>query len=239
MATTPTTLQTIITGVRQRTNMENNQFVTDAELTTEINKSLCQLDMMLVSRFDDYKITPSAALTPDASGRLALPTDFLKLRGVDVVVTAGDPDGYLPLKRFSFRQRIRKPYLLGTATGYGPAIVEYRLQGAYLQLEPIAIATAWTYRVWYTPDYVPLVLATDTLQSYMDSQSWYEYAVVDCSIKVLAKQDLDPATFVQQKAELAELITRVSTPHRDNGDPAFVVDTRYDNSNGGGWGYGW
>jgi hypothetical protein len=74
------------------------------------------------------------------------------------------------------------------------------------------------------------------LQSYMDSQAWYEYAVVDCAIKVLAKQDLDPATFLQQKAELHELIMKLSAPNRDEGEPSAMVDTR---GRPGGMGYGW
>lgn len=240
MAVTPTTLATIITGIRNRTNMENNQFVTDPELTTEINKSLSQLDMMLIAKFDDYKLS-NTILTVNTSpaGTLTLPTDFLKLRGVDVQLNANDNDGYLPIRRFSFRQRNRKPYLLGTNTGFGPSMIEYRLQGAYVQLEPIQGASQWSYRVWYTPDYVPLVNTTDALQSYMDSQAWYEYAVVDCAIKVLAKQDLDPATFMSQKAELAQLIMKISAPHRDDAEPASVVDTRYYDANGGAWGAGW
>ncbi len=237
MATTPTTLQTILTAVRARTNMEQNQFVTDAELTNEVNKSLCQLDMLLIAKFDDYKLTNSI-LTVDASGRIALPADFLKLRGVDVQVNANDPDGYLPLHRYGFRTRNRKPYLLGTTTSFGPHLLEYRLQGAFLQIEPVLGANQWSYRVWYTPDYVPLVQLTDTLQGYMDSQAWHELAVVDCAIKVLAKQDLDPSTFMTQKAEIVELIVKVSAPNRDAGEPASVEDTRGFGA-GGPYGYGW
>lgn len=237
MALTPTTLATIITGVRARTNMENNQFVTDAELTTEINKSLAQLDMILVSKFDDYKLTSTILSAAAATGYIALPSDFLKLRGVDVQINASDPDGYLEVRKYSFQHRIRKPYLMNSApAGYSPGAISYRLQGANIAIEPIALATQWSYRIWYTPDYVPLVNTTDTLQSYMDSQAWYEYAVVDCGIKVLAKQDLDPSTFMAQKAELHDMILKLSAPNRDAGEPVAMVDTRGD---GRGAGYGW
>lgn len=243
MATPQTTLQTIITRIRQRTNTEQSQFVTDAELTGWINDSLSQLDMLLTSKFDDYKLLNLTG-SPDSSGRLqilnpAQSNSFYRLRGVDVIINANDPDGFLPMRRFSFRQRARKPYLLGLGTGFGPGLMEYRLQGNYIQLEPVAIANQYTYRIWYTPDYTPLVNPTDTLQPYMDSLAWFDYAVADCAIKVLAKQDLDPATFVMQKNEMRDLIMLYAAPARDDGEPPAMVDTRYWMSNGGGYGWGW
>lgn len=239
MALTPTTLQAIITAIRQRTNMENNQFVTDSEITTMANQSLSHLDSILVAKFNDYKIN-TVILSPNASAQLACPLDFLKLRAVDVQVNASDPDGYLAIKRYNFQQRIRKPYLAAAPSGYGPSSMSYRLQGEFIQLEPIAIASQWSYRVWYTPDYILLVNPTDTLQQYMDSQAWYELAVVDCCAKILAKQDLDASVFLAQKAELVDLITKLSAPNRDAGEPAAMVDTRgWAGGNGSGYGWDW
>lgn len=235
MALTPTTLQTIITAVRQRANMENNQFVTDAELTTMINNSLSQLDMILVSKFNDYKLTNTILTASSTTGQIALPVDFLKLRGVDVQYNASDPDGYYRIEAFEFPKRNRKPYGFTGPVGYGPYCINYRLQGSYIQIEPVGLAAQWPYRIWYTPDYVLLVNPTDTLQSYMDSQSWYQYAIVDVAAMVLAKQDLDPSTFLAQKAELREMILRLSTPNRDAGSPVAMTDTRGWGGMGGGW----
>ena len=231
MAVTATTLASIILAVRQRANMENNQFVTDSELTTMINNSLSQLDMILVSKFSDYKLTDTI-LTADANGRIALPTDFLKLRGVAVQYSTTDPDGYYTLQSYPFRKRNRKPYGFSGPANYGPYAIDYRLQGTYIQIEPVGLAQNWSYRVWYTPDYTPLVNTTDTLQAYMDSQAWYQYAVVDVCAMVLAKQDLDPTTFLGQKAELKDMIVHLSAPNRDAGEPVAMTDTR----GFGGWG---
>jgi hypothetical protein len=238
MAVTPTTLQKIINQVRFRTNTENSQIVTDAELTGYINDSLAELDGVLVNKYDDYKLK-NTVLTPNASGQLTLPADFLKLRGVDAQLATGDPDAYLPIREYNFQQRVRKPYLLAQGTGFGPSVVEYRLQDQYVQLEPVAVAVQYSYRVWYTPDYVPLVNPGDTLQTYMDSQAWYDFAVADVGVKVLAKQDLDPATFMVQRDKKLDFILRMSAPKRDTGEPHAVVDTRYWDSNGGGYGWGW
>lgn len=239
MSANPTTLQTILTMVRNRTNMENSQFVTDAELTTYINNSLCQLDMILVSKYNDYKLANVTGQVPNSSAQITLPSDFLKLRGVDVQWIPGNADGFISLMQFSFQHRNKKLYPVGGNLGYGPYQLEYRLQGNTIQLLPVAVATQWTFRIWYTPDYVPLVNSTDTLQTYMDSQNWYEYAVVDTAIKVLQKQDLDPGSFMAQKAELKEMIIKLSAPAREKGAPASVVDSRFWDSYPGGYGYGW
>lgn len=232
-----TSLGTIITAVRQRSNMEQNQFVTDAEITTMVNQSLCQLDMILISKFNDYKLTSTILTASSTDGSITLPSDFLKLRGVDVQYSASDPDGYIEIREHSFQHRNRKPYLAAPMVGgFGPNTVSYRLQGSKIIISPASLATQWSYRIWYTPDYIQLASSIDTLQAYMDSQCWYEYAVIDCCIKILAKQDLDASTFMQQKEESKGLIMQLSAPNRNAGEPKAVVDTRF---SGGTWGYGW
>jgi len=218
--------------------MENNQFVTDAELTTEINKSLSQLDMLLISKFNDYKLS-TALISTTNTNQLALPAGFLKLRGVDVWYNSSSSDGYHTLKQFAFQHRNKTSYpgVAGTLGVYHN--IEYRLEGSVIVLLPSQIASQYKYRVWYTPDYTPLVNTSDTLQTYIDSQAWHEYGVVDCCIKVLEKQDLNPATFQQQKEEVKDLILRLSAPNRNAAEPASVVDTRGVGSWSGGYGWDW
>ena len=236
MATTPTTLQSLITLLRQRTNMEVSQFVTDAELTSYLNNSLCLLDGILINKFNDYKLSTQMVSIVAGTDYIALPSDFLKLRGLDVAYNPGDQDGYLTVNEFSFRQRNKRPYPMTGPLVFGPYQIEYRLQGNNLKLIPAQAASQWTYRLWYTPDYIPLVNLTDTLQPYMDSQAWYEYAIADSAVKVLAKQDLPADIFIQQAAELRSHIEKVSAPNRNAGEPIAVVDTRGNNESSG---YGW
>jgi hypothetical protein len=234
-----TNLQTIISQIRQRTNMEVSQFVTDAELTSEINKSLCQLDMFLISKFNDYKLISIIVSVFPGTSNIPLPPDFLKLRGMDVWYNVGNVDGYRTMSEYSFQHRNKKTYPISGPIGFGPYQMEYRLEGSNIVLLPASVAPQFQYRMWYTPDYTPLVNLTDSLQPYMDSQSWYEYAVVDCAIKVLEKQDLNPQTFMMQKEELKELILKLSAPNRNAGSPASIADSRTFDSFSGGYGYGW
>lgn len=227
----------MLTLLRQRTNMENNQFVTDPELTSYLNNSLCLLDGLLISKFNDYKLTQINTSVVGGTDFLQLPPDFLKLRGLDIVLNPTVTDGYLTVNEFSFRQRNKRPF-----TGpviFGPYQVEYRLQGNQIKLIPGQVAVQFNYRLWYTPDYIPLVLPTDTIQPYMDSQAWYEYAVVDSAIKVLAKQDLDCSVFIKQAGDLREHIQKLSAPSRNAGEPASIVDTREQGNNNSGYGWNW
>jgi len=240
MSANPTTLQAMLTLLRQRTNMENNQFVTDAELISYLNNSLCLLDGILISKYNDYKLTLAMASVVPGTNYLALPDDFLKLKMLEVNYTQGQVDGYLTLSQYGARQKNRKPYPTGGSLTYGPYQMEYRLEGNKISLIPFQSAAQWTYRISYAPDYVPLVNTTDTLQSYMDSQAWYEYAICDSAVKILAKQDLDPSIFMAQAAELKNHIIALSAPNRNAGEPAHVVDfDRGFGDHGGGWGWSW
>lgn len=234
MSITPTTLQTIITACRLRTDFRTSQFLTDTEFTTYINQSLSQLDGILVSKFNDYKLT-AVLLSVDATGNITLPSDFLKLRGVDVFYNPNSPDGYRTVSEYQFQQRNDKIYPTAGSSALlvGPFSFEFRLQGNKIHINPLQSAANYQFRIWYTPDYIPLVLPTDTLQSYMDSQSWYDYAVVDVAIKVATMQDIDASPLMMQKQELKDMLIHLYTPNRNSGEPKAVVDTR---PIGGSWG---
>lgn len=234
-----TTLTDMISLLRQRTNMENNQFVTDQELTSYLNNSLCLLDGILISKFNDYKLSAVLVSVVDGHEHIDLPADFLKLRGLDIFFNEDNPDGYITLNEFSFRQRNKRPFPITGPLVYGPYQMEYRLQGNYIKLIPGQIANKWRYRLWYTPDFIKLVNGSDTLEPYMDSQSWYEYAICEASIKVLLKQDLDASQFVAQSAQLKDHILKLSAPNRNSAEPAAIVDTRGTSDAGGGYGWNW
>lgn len=239
MALIPTTLQVLITNVRQRTNMENNQFVVDAEIINYLNDSLSVLDAILVSKFDKYKLTKVILSVNAGTSQISLPNDFLKLAGMDVWLSNGQADGYITMNEYSWEQRNKKVYPSGGNLLYSPYHMEYHLEGQTINILPPQTAANFSYRVSYVPDFIALVNATDTLQSYMDTQNWRQYAVYDVAAQVLAKQDLDPSFFMAKANELKEVLIKLATPNRNQGEPKSVSDTRnYDNGMGG-YGWGW
>lgn len=228
-----TSLLTLRTRARQRTNMENNTgFVTDAELTDMLNCSLGDLDDTLVSTYEDYKLTDylTSISTPvEGQNYFALPSDFLKCRGVDRQFNGT----YMTMDNYNFTKRNQYSFPVMNFV-YGYLDVYYRIQDGYCFVIPWQNCAA-NYRLWYIPKFLTLVNDGDVLPAYMDTQAWSEYAVVDTCIKILAKQDLDPTTFMAQKAALQARIINAAKP-RDAGPVKRVQNTRY---NRGWMGPGW
>lgn len=196
----PTSVADIILAVRNRTDMLNDNFVTDNELMWYINSSCAELDDMLVQTFDDYKLT-STSLTITENNYVALPPDFYKPRGVDVFIDSVQPYSVRP---FNFQERNRYANTLFRGPT-GPYNVRYRVQDGYFYIEPVSAAPG-TYTLWYTPAWQNFTSTASILPTYMDIQVWHEYATVDASIKVKMKLELDPGGFMALKEPLRQRI---------------------------------
>src|SRR5437016_1425591 len=99
-----TTLATVRTAVRQRTEMVNSQFVTDAELNSYINASYYELYDLLVQKFgDDYFVATAYLFTADGvADSYTLPSDFYKGLGLDIAI---DALNWASVRRFNMGER--------------------------------------------------------------------------------------------------------------------------------------
>ena len=223
-----TTLSDIITLVRQRSNMENNYFVSDAELTTYINNSLAELDGVLATEYEEYRLSNFQAVLPNdgITNTIAIPSNFWKLRGVDYQNSGqGQPQWYT-LRSYQFPERNRDTNAMTNIVApWGKLKLSYRLADTGLIIQP-ATNAGGVYQVWYTPKFVNLVNSFDPLTIQMDTNAWVEYAVVDCAIKIFNKQNLDPSGFMNEKAQLKARIL-AEGKNRDSAGPKRVSNTRY------------
>ncbi len=162
------------------------------------------MDDLLVQTFDDYKLK-TADLIIAAGNSVALPSDYYKIRGADIIIDSVQPYSIRP---FNFPERNRYANTLFRGTT-GPFNAKYRVQDGYLFIEPVTAASG-TYTIWYTPLFVNFTLATDTLPTYMDVQSWSEYITLDCCIKVKIKLELDPQAFMMLKEPMRMRILTMS-----------------------------
>lgn len=218
-----TTLTNLIDSLRFQTNMEESQFVTDSELTGYLNSSLAELDDILVDEYDDYKITPvtlTISSNVDGYNYFYIPSDFLKGRLVEKQINGQ----WKELRRFNLQAKNRFHFPLGAVFGDRFVNLQYRLLGDKVYIEDFSQA-AGTYQLWYVPKFTPLTDGYSTLPAYMDAQSWCEYAVADSAIKVLDKQNLDPAVFMARKEALKQRIIKAASS-RDAGPPKVTVDSR-------------
>ena len=143
-------LQEIRTNVRRRTDMENSDFCSDAEIDDYINSAWCELYDILIQKYSEsYFLKSSDLTTTSGTDSYDLPDDFYKVVGVDY---KADNNDYLPIQRYRFTQRIRDASYRRTA-----ADTKYRLQGEKMFFIPTP-DSAKTFRVWYIPN--PRIIET-------------------------------------------------------------------------------
>ena len=219
---TAVTLQYLITTSRQRADMVNSQFVTDAELTSYINASYAELYDLLVQKYgDDYFVANVYPFATDGiNDSYNLPDDFYKLLGVDLNLS-GTSDSFVTLQKFMFKDRNRYA-VPNFQSFYGVTNLRYRVRGTKLWFTPMP-AGGQTIRMWYVPKITYLVLPADVMDGV---SGWEEYIVVDAAIKMLEKEESDPSVFLLQKQALIQRI-EAAAENRDAGSPQVVIDNQY------------
>ena len=216
--------------------MENNQFVSDGELATYINNSLAELDDILVTNYEDYRLSNFASVLTGSTHIIPIPADFYKLRGVDYQIQAGTGQWY-SLQGFQFPERNRNNNSVAyIAWPYGRNRLSYRLADQGIIIMPQDQATG-NYQIWYTPMFNPLTDPSDLLPISYSSQAWVEYAVVDCCIKIFNKQNLDPSGFLAEKQALRARVIGASK-NRNAAGPKRIANTRFQSDDSLLYGFG-
>ena len=186
---------------KQESDNVGSSFLTDPEWNSLINSSYQELYGLLIQVYgNDYYVqsTPFTITTDGINTLFALPPDFFKLLGVDLLINAGI-SSYVSLKPFSFADRNQGWVGRGNIPAAGQ-----------------------TVRLLYIPWLTALVLDADTF-NYVNG--WEEYIVIDACIKALTKEESDVSVFMARKqAMIARL--EAEAENRDAGNPATVVDTR-------------
>lgn len=235
------TLLSVRTQVRQRADMVNSQFCSDAELNGFISGSYKELYDLLISSYgNDYSVaTPVTFQTDGTNDKYSLPDGtlysgapaFYKLLGVDLQVQ-GASGAWLTLKPFAFAERNRfSPY--GIQSLFSSAVLRYRLLGNQIWFTPLP-QSGLTVQLWYIPE--PSTLSADA-DTFDGISGWEEYVVIDAAIKAMQKEESDVSVLMAQKQAIGKRIEAMAES-RDPGSPATVVDTRT-TAVGGIWGDPW
>ena len=211
-------VSSIMQRVRRMADMENTSFVTDAELIQYINASAQDLYDRLVSAYgDDYytSVTPVTSSISSATDTYSLPSDFYKLKGVDLLVAGSQ---WTELPRVSFRDRnalSMADTIGGPGFGYRPV----GLNSICLWPKPTQNGTI---RVWYIPYLTHVTGSSDTVEGI---NGWEDYVVVDCAIKCLSKEESDTSDLQLRKAELIKRIQSMAD-ERDTANVDVIRDVR-------------
>lgn len=213
------TLAEIKEEAAERADMENSNFVDSAELLRYINKSYARLYDLLTTAYPDYftKTRPYEFTTNTSDRFYRLPSDFYKLRGVDLVASATKN---VTLKQFMFEERNRftEPVIWGFE---GAAYIRYRLTGSKLEFSPQK-ATSSDIQVWYVPTAKKLVNDTDTIDGI---NGWEEFVILDAAVKMRIKEETDTSDLVRER-ELLKRELEIIAAQRDLGQTERVSDVR-------------
>lgn len=135
-------LSTIRTLAQQRADQQNSNFVNDTEWLRYINRGYAELYDLIVTaaNSEDYFLNSSTISLVSGTKSYDLPSDFYKMRGVDLSVGSDS----IPLRRYNFSQR-------DVGSRYSVARnMRYHLQGSLLYLNPKP-STNDSITIWYVP----------------------------------------------------------------------------------------
>lgn len=217
-------LSTLRSRAQKRADMENSNFVTDAEWNEYINSAYKELYDILVMKFEDHYVTESATSTVAVgSDSFAVPSDFYKVLGVDVLRagTAGSVTArWEKLDRFNFNERNRsydERYRRGLVRPYA----RYRILQDTVKLVPSDNVDG-TYRVWYVPVPTEMTLDADTI----DTENGYEeFIILEAAKKAATKEEnyeLVQALEQQKQFQLQRI--EQAAANRDIGEADTITD---------------
>lgn len=211
------TLLELRTQARQRANMENSQFITDSELNSYINNSCTELYDLLIAKYEDYHATTANIPIVVGTDSYALPTDFYKLLGVDLVVDA--QGNAVTLKPFMFAERNAYRFT-PTWNVVGLAYLRYHMIDSNIRFVPVPNSPQ-TVKLWYIPALTKLSADADVLDGV---SGWEEYVIVDAAIKMISKEEGATDALMIQKEALKKRIEMMAA-NRDPGSASRVSDT--------------
>lgn len=217
------TLTQLIADVRDRTDTENSQHVTDAQITRYINQSIAALYALIVEQDENdfaaqcsFNTTAGAETSQILSAPLeGVPVQPYKLLAVDVV----DNNGLsYPVPRFMLGER----GYLDTQDGTWGVLqrTHYQWRGTDTLYWSPPWESSVLIRVTYIPSPVDLSVGTD---AYDGRAGWEEWVTLDASIRVMLKEESDVSDFARERAAVEARILRQITA-RDRAQPKRIRD---------------
>lgn len=260
---------------RLRADMLKSNFVTNDEWNFMLNNSAMELYDLLVTKFgEDYFLAPAliiqstSALSydlpngtnypntngiPDPSGDVA--AACYKVYGMDYNsfgAQLNNSQGWVSMSRFNWADHNKYNILLGAASNNVSGqycSFQFREMGDKVFIIPSN--SGQYFRLWYVPLNPQLLQDTDMMP--FGYSAWYEYVVVDCAAKALAKQQLfDQSQDLMNRKAALEIRIETTAANRNVGQPNTATNTRgtlgdpnfsgpgrgggFGSGMGGGWG---
>jgi len=208
------TLLQLRTSFLIRGGYERSSDITPTVANELINDALVESQNLIVQRWDDY-YTKASTPFPTVAGTqaYALPSDFYKLRKVEVLISgqAADPRArWQRIYPISVDDTHRRMILVAKKYKYWPALGQINLYPCPEVVE--------TVRVFYIPLPAQLVLDTDTVE--FDTPIEQKLVLHIALRDALDRQDLPTQ---QIEGKIAALVAQVRTnSDHDAGEPVYL-----------------
>jgi hypothetical protein len=223
------TLAQLRTAAKQRADMVNSDFVSDAEWNSYINQSAYALYDLLIQKYDNDYFCEDYEFETDGTAYLFdLPEDFYKLLGVDLQLGNTD-DSWITLHKFERAER-NNYSVPNFQNFYGITNLRYRLRANGLWLTPTP-QSGQTIRILYIPRLTELASDSSELDGI---NGWNEWVIVDAAIKALVKEESDTSALERDKASITARIESAAE-NRDASQPQRVADVQCDGDPWGTW----
>ena len=225
----------LVARVRQRADMESNDFVSDLEVQTYINAGLAELHDILIQTYgQDYYVSNATFNTVAGTDTYPINSstsgpnisNFYKLRGMDAKVNGAD---YFTLRPFNFNERnVYQNW--GSWSLLGLTNIRYRMVGDNIVFTPQP-DNVTEVKVWFIPTAQQFDSATpaSSTTTFADINGYAEYVVIDAAIKCLQKEESDVQVLMAQKTAMKRRIQEAAN-NRDAGSPLQVSDIYGENN---------
>lgn len=232
MARTRTIAQ-LVADVRFRSDTEGlTQRHTDAAIGRLINESWQAMREFLVDHGEPCYLKQATgnltagALAGTSFGALSIPTDAIRVFGIDVSVGGT----YLSLEPLPFAARND-----ASTPGVPQSFFVYNVgteSGATVTAGKIALFpapdTAYAYSLWYLPAWVDIDVVSFPAYVFDGMAGWEQFVVWDCVVKIAARDDDMRNTFAiaTQERELAKAALKSAASSHQRVGPMRRGDTR-------------
>ena len=225
----------LVARVRQRADMESNDFVSDLEVQTYINAGLAELHDILIQTYgQDYYVSNATFNTVAGTDTYPINSstsgpnisNFYKLRGMDAKVNGAD---YFTLRPFNFNERnVYQNW--GSWSLLGLTNIRYRMVGDNIVFTPQP-DNVTEVKVWFIPTAQQFDSATPATSTttFADINGYAEYVVIDAAIKCLQKEESDVQVLMAQKTAMKRRIEEAAN-NRDAGSPLQISDIYGENN---------
>jgi hypothetical protein len=211
------TLAQLKTSLLVRGQYENSADITPAVQLEVINDALVESHNLIVQRWDDYytQISPQFVTTPSID-TYALPTDFEKLRKVELMLVSGASSQarWLRIYPISVDDQHRLTTIVAHRYKYRVAVVA---GAASLILVPVPLVVE-TLRVFYIPHATQLANDPDVVvfDTPIEQKLVLQIALRD----LYQRQDL-PTQEIEGKIQILASQVRTAADH-DAGEPFYL-----------------